>query len=755
MEYRFSGFSPEASRVLSKAVRTARELGHTEVGTEHLLLALAGSADAGPMLAEKKVFGYEIGRLLDQQRGHGAPTRLTPDDFTPELAKCVDFAVVEARTCSSCDRVRPVHLLAALLELPCTGAQMLEQLGVQPKAVAREWGWRGGNAQQNVPPQARPAPRGGTRTADRFGQDLTALARDGALDPVLGRDNELLRMEQILMRRRKNNPCLVGEAGVGKTAVVEGLALRIAEGKVPPALAQKRILSLDIGSLVAGTKYRGDFEERFKNVLAEVQHAGDTILFIDEVHTIVGAGAAEGGIDASGILKPMLARGEVQVIGATTRTEYRKTIEKDAALARRFGQVNVEEPSAEAALVILQGVAPRYARHHGVTIDDEALSAAVALSVRYLPQRRLPDKAIDLLDEACGAARIAACESGAPLKVTKASVEQAAARQSGIPAGSLSETEAEKLSRLEQALSARVVEQPAAVHAVADALRRARLGLAGAQRPIGAFLFLGPTGVGKTELAKALAALCFEDEKALLRFDMSEYMEQHTAARLLGSPPGYVGYGEGGQLTEAVRKKPYSVVLFDEIEKAHPDVTNLLLQIMDDGVLTDGEGTRVDFTHTLVVLTSNLGAGAFSKPALGFGGMESARRAAEQEAVHAAKEHFRPELWGRLDEVAVFQPLSGTAARRITELLLDQLCRRAARQGIGLSYTPGAAELLASTGYDPVLGARSLRHAVTRKVESVLASRLLAAPGSAFVLDAEKGDVALREQTDQKAACVS
>ena len=428
---------------------------------------------------------------------------------------------------------------------------------------------------------------------------------------MLGRDSELLRMEQILVRRRKNNPCLVGEPGVGKTAVVEGLARRIAAGQVPPQLRGKRILSLDITSLVAGTKYRGDFEERFKNVLLDVQRAGDVILFIDEVHAIVGAGAAEGGIDACGILKPLLARGDIQLIGATTRVEYRRHIEKDAALARRFGAVEVEEPGQETAVEILQGLAPRYAAHHGVEIAPEAVRAAVTLSARYLPERFLPDKALDLLDEACSAVRIEAAERpGGPEKpaVTAAHIAAVVSRQSGVPAEKLTAAQTATLAAMEQTLSGRVVGQPDAVRAVAGALQRARLGLASTARPMGAFLFLGPTGVGKTALARALADCCFGSEKALLRFDMSEYMEKHTVARLLGAPPGYVGYGEGGQLTEAVRRRPYSVVLLDEIEKAHPDVANILLQIMEDGALTDSEGRRVDFTHTLVILTSNLGA---------------------------------------------------------------------------------------------------------------------------------------------------
>ena len=619
MNYTFSGFSKAGNAVVRGAIAAAQDMGHTYVGTEHLLLALArdDTGEAAAFLLERQVYGYQVGRLLREQVGCGRRTRLSPRDFTPALSKCVDCAVIEAKAVSD-GKVEPVHLLAALLEAPATAGRILVQLGVEPAAAAKECGRRMGKFplfQQT--PRPVTSPRGAARAAEKYGKDLTSLAEQDKLDPVLGRDSELLRMEQILVRRRKNNPCLVGEPGVGKTAVVEGLARRIAAGQVPPQLRGKRILSLDITSLVAGTKYRGDFEERFKNVLLDVQRAGDVILFIDEVHAIVGAGAAEGGIDACGILKPLLARGDIQLIGATTRVEYRRHIEKDAALARRFGAVEVEEPGQETAVEILQGLAPRYAAHHGVEIAPEAVRAAVTLSARYLPERFLPDKALDLLDEACSAVRIEAAERpGGPEKpaVTAAHIAAVVSRQSGVPAEKLTAAQTATLAAMEQTLSGRVVGQPDAVRAVAGALQRARLGLASTARPMGAFLFLGPTGVGKTALARALADCCFGSEKALLRFDMSEYMEKHTVARLLGAPPGYVGYGEGGQLTEAVRRRPYSVVLLDEIEKAHPDVANILLQIMEDGALTDSEGRRVDFTHTLVILTSNLGAKHPARP---------------------------------------------------------------------------------------------------------------------------------------------
>lgn len=753
--YTFEGFTRQAGRAVNGALRRAGKMGHTWVGTEHLLLALAGedTGEAAAFLLEKQVYAFRLGRLLAPQ-GAGAPLRLTPRDFTDNLKKCLDLAALEAKADCVGERgnlknVRTgaMHLLTAMLELPCTGRQMLQTLGVEPRAAAREYGRRGNPGRDPLggAAAARPQPRAGGRTAEKYAQDLTALAMDGLLDPVSARDGELERVEEILMRRRKNNPCLVGEPGVGKTAVVEGLAQRIADGKVPPRLRQKRILSLDVGSLVAGTKYRGDFEERFRGVLADVQRAGDVILFIDEVHSIVGAGAAEGGIDASSILKPLLARGEVQVIGATTRVEYKKYIEKDAALARRFGEVTVEEPSETEAKAILGALAPRYAQHHGVDISQDAVEASVSLSIRYLPQRRLPDKALDLLDEACARAVLHG-QGGLKPAVTARDIEQVAALQSGVPQGALSQGESERLAALERQLNRRVVGQSAAVHAVAGAMQRARLGLAGGTRPMGAFLFLGPTGVGKTALAKALAASEFGSEKALVRFDMSEYMEKHAVSRLLGAPPGYVGYGEGGQLTEAVRKKPFCVLLLDEIEKAHPDVTNLLLQLLDDGALTDSEGRRVDFTHTLVILTSNLGAKALERESrLGFG--EDAADESEREALKAARAHFSPELLGRLDELVVFKPLGQPQRAEVADMLLEELEGRCALCGVTLRHTSAAADALARKWYDAKAGARSLRRAVTREVEQRLAQSMLHDGATDYLLDVRDGKLVLAVPT--------
>ena len=644
MNYTFSGFSKAGNAVVRGAIAAAQDMGHTYVGTEHLLLALVrdDTGEAAAFLLERQIYGYQVGRLLREQVGCGRRTRLSPRDFTPALSKCVDCAVIEAKAVSD-GKVEPVHLLAALLEAPATAGRILVQLGVEPAAAAKECGRRMGKFplfQQT--PRPVTSPRGAARAAEKYGKDLTSLAEQDKLDPVLGRDSELLRMEQILVRRRKNNPCLVGEPGVGKTAVVEGLA-------------------------------------------------------------------------------------------------------------RRFGAVEVEEPGQETAVEILQGLAPRYAAHHGVEIAPEAVRAAVTLSARYLPERFLPDKALDLLDEACSAVRIEAAERpGGPEKpaVTAAHIAAVVSRQSGVPAEKLTAAQTATLAAMEQTLSGRVVGQPDAVRAVAGALQRARLGLASTARPMGAFLFLGPTGVGKTALARALADCCFGSEKALLRFDMSEYMEKHTVARLLGAPPGYVGYGEGGQLTEAVRRRPYSVVLLDEIEKAHPDVANILLQIMEDGALTDSEGRRVDFTHTLVILTSNLGAKhlAGQRAALGFG-TGAPGEGARAEVMREVREHFSPELLGRLDEVLVFGPLAQEDLVAIGETLLRELEARAAQQGIRLAHTPAAARLLVREAYEPSSGARSLRRAITRRVEQCLAQQLLGGVenGAAadFLLDAPQDVLSL------------
>lgn len=591
-------------------------------------------------------------------------------------------------------------------------------------------------------PRASSAPKG-SRPSEKYGRDLTRLASEGALDPVLCRDEELERMVEILCRRQKNNPCLIGEPGVGKTALAEALAQLIVSGGAPAALQGKRLVSLDMASMVAGTKYRGDFEERFKALLEELYRDKSTILFIDEIHVIVGAGAAEGAIDASSILKPMLARGDIQLVGATTQEEFRRCIQKDAALERRFGKVAVEEPTPENAKKILQGLVPRYEAYHGVTIPPAAVDAAVELSVRYLPGRFLPDKAIDLLDEAAAAMRIHCQKTpGAlPRPLQPQDVAQVVSRASGVPAQRITEQQCARLAQLENRLASQVVGQQQAVAAVAGAVRRSRTGLRDAGRPMGAMLFLGPSGVGKTHLARALAEHWFGSEKALLRFDMSEYMEAHTVARLLGSPPGYVGHGEGGQLTEAVRRRPYSVVLFDEIEKAHPDVMNILLQILDEGKLNDAQGRTVSFENTVICMTSN--AGSTEKGGeTGFN--KTAAQVSENKAIKALSEFLRPEFLGRVDEVVVFHPLSAPSLQKIAALMLDEYRPSLQNRGIQFGYTPAALEKLVALAAGGKFGARDLRRTIRKQVEDPMAERLLQGTlGTSVTLDVQDGTLVL------------
>jgi ATP-dependent Clp protease ATP-binding subunit ClpC len=635
------------------------------------------------------------------------------------------------------------------------------------------------------------------RALERYSIDLTALARQGKLDPVVGRDEEIRRVMQILTRRKKNNPVIIGEAGVGKTAIVEGLAERIVAGDVPEVLRQKRVLALDMGAIVAGSKFRREFEERLKAVMDEVKDAqGEVILFIDEIHTVVGAGAAEGAIDASNLMKPALARGELQCIGATTTDEYRKHIEKDAALERRFQPVYIEEPSVEETIQMLQALRPRYEAHHKVRIDDSALSAAARLSQRYITDRHLPDKAVDLIDEAASKLRIDAegmpdqlkgmekrikelqdeeeaaaqradYQRAAQLKAERLRLEQEYQREreqwlrdkridmvvdeqdiaeliskwTGISVARLLEGEAERLLHMEERLHQRVIGQEEAVAAVSEAIRRARAGLKDPKRPIGSFIFLGPTGVGKTELARALAEFLFDDEANMVRIDMSEYMEKHTVSRLIGAPPGYVGYEEGGQLTEAVRRRPYRVILFDEIEKAHPDVFNILLQILEDGRLTDGQGRTVDFRNTVIIMTSNLGTAELSRLRAGFRREE--REGVDEErlrssVLEALKRTFRPEFLNRIDEIIIFKPLTQEQIKRIVELMANEVRKRLAERGISFELTDPAREWLAREGFDPVFGARPLRRAVQRFVENPLAKRILAGefvPGDHILVD--------------------
>ena len=753
--YSYKGFSRTAARTVRTALVLAGRQGCCQADTGHLLLALVQTArgSAADFLRRKRVTTTALANC-SAARAEGAPRRLHRCDLAPELRKAMEFAVLGAHAASAA-RAENEHLLCAMLEdSTCTASRWMLSLGVELPQAAREC--RQLSGQLVLPAQPRMAASRTGRPSEKYGRDLTRLAQEGRLDPVLCRDSELERMVEILCRRQKNNPCLLGEPGVGKSALAEALAQRIASGQITPALRGKRVLSLDMASMVAGTKYRGDFEERFKNLLEELYRDRSTILFIDEIHIIAGAGAAEGAIDAASILKPMLARGEIQLIGATTPEEYRKTIQKDSALERRFGRVMVEEPTPTAAETILAGLMPRYERYHGVAIPSTAIHAAVELSVRYLPGRYLPDKAIDLLDEAAAARRIA--ESSSEKKaLTPADIARVVSKASGVPAERVGEAERERLAQLEQRLAAEVIGQPRAVASVAAAIRRSRTGLRENNRPIGAMLFLGPTGVGKTQLARTLAKCWFGSEKALLRFDMSEYMERHTVARLIGAPPGYVGHDEGGQLTEAVRRRPYSVVLFDEIEKAHSDIQNLLLQILEDGILTDAQGRRADFSNTIILLTSNLGARCLAGQTapMGFGAAGAEKDRCGQQAIREAREFFRPELMGRLDETVLFDPLGPEQLAGIADRLLCELEERAAGQGYTLRHTAAAAKALAGDKVPPY-GARELRRTVSRAVEQALADRIAdgtAQPGTVYTADADaNGRIILTQDT--LTACV-
>ncbi len=798
------------------------------MGTEHLLLGLAreGQGVAARLLLASGLTPQRLEEEVQRTSGSGSAVSLPLHGLTPHCRQAVELAAAECLRAGS-RRVDTEHLLLGLLRLgECTAARILASTGQLGRLYTDIWKTLGVTPAGSLPWEgtARPRPerdhteRGEKKLLEQFSKDLTRLAAAGSLDPVIGRDSELRRVIQILSRRQKNNPALIGEPGVGKTAIAEGLARRIAAGQVPDCLRGKRLLSLDLSATVAGTKYRGEFEERIKNILSEVRRAGDIILFLDELHTIVGAGSAEGAIDAANILKPALSRGDLQVIGATTLAEYRKYIERDAALERRFQSVLVEEPSRADALVILRGLRSRYEGHHGLTISDQALEAAVDLSCRYLPDRFLPDKAVDLIDEAAAQVRIGGLETPPALQGLEARACQAAAARetairaqnyeqaamlrdaerdfrrelavqcrawrqdhrsrqveaedvaavvadsTGIPISTLTRAESDRLLALEEELHRRVVGQDAAVCAVARAVRRGRAGLKEPGRPIGSFLFLGPTGVGKTELCKALAAALFGTEEALLRFDMSEYMEKHTVSRLLGSPPGYVGYDEGGQLTERVRRKPYSVVLFDELEKAHPDVWGILLQILEDGTVTDAQGRKVDFRNTVVVMTSNAGARRLTAKGgrLGFTAQPGAGRPPEElrQAVFAElKQIFRPEFLNRVDEIIVFQPLERPELRRIARRLLDQLGHRLEAHQVALQVSDQALDRLTDAGFDPEYGARPLRRAIHTQVEDPIAELLLSgrlsAGETAMVLAGEnKFQIFSAPREQNPAACV-
>ena len=728
-------FTDTASSAIGRARDAASALGHAYVGTEHLLLGVsAETAGLGArVLRENGLDTDALAGAVKREVGVGAPGAPTLS-LTENARRVIEHASGDAAALGHA-YVGTEHLLMGILrESGCTGFRVLASAGADPNAlmtcVMSLFGQPSERPQQPQPQRA-PARRTETKILDLYSRDLTELAAAGRTDPVIGRDGEIARVIQILSRRTKNNPVLVGEPGVGKTAVAEGLAQRVAAGQVPECLRNRRIVTLDMPSMLAGTKYRGDFEERVKCVLKEVQRAGDVIVFIDELHTIVGAGSAEGAIDASNIIKPALGRGELQMIGATTLEEYRRHIEKDAALERRFQPVNVPEPDPETCEGMLRGLRRSLEAHHGLCIADEAIGAAVRMSVRYIGDRFLPDKAIDLLDEAASRVRMETwSDPAAPRRKTVEAADVAAVVSgwTGIPLEAVTEDESRRLLRLEETLCRRIVGQDEAVAAVARAIRRGRVGLGDPGRPIGSFLFLGPTGVGKTELCRALAEGVYGDPAALLRFDMSEYMEKHAVSKLIGSPPGYVGYDEGGQLTEKVRRRPWSVVLFDEIEKADEDVWGILLQIMDNGRLTDSAGRKADFRNAIVVMTSNVGAKAITdgRPALGFGGAGGDGDAAVREKVMAElRRTFRPEFLNRVDDTIVFRRLDREDVKRIARRLTAEVTTRMESLGVRLTVTDGALDALAERGFDPAYGARPLRRAVRALLEDPAAEQLL------------------------------
>ncbi len=723
----------EARQVVNRAADEAARLGHSYVGTEHLLLALTEEGDTAAQLLRSCGIGPgRLRELVEETVDLGKPAHRAAQGLTPRAKNCLQLAAQEAARLGRREADTEHLLLGLLRDEDSAALRILRSAGLEPdRLYARLL------ESQGHPGRAR---RPETRTLDRYSRDLTEAALSGRLDPVIGREAELDRVVRVLCRRSKRNPLLIGEPGVGKTALAEGLALRILGGKVPEELQMKRLVSLDLGAMVAGTKYRGDFEERLKSVLEEVRSAGNVILFLDEFHTLLGAGAAEGAIDAANLLKPALGRGEVQLMGATTPEEYRRYVERDAALTRRFQPVTLEEPGREAAVDILRGLRKKYEVHHRLAIPGDVLEAAVDLSRRYLPERFLPDKAIDLVDEACARVRLEGRGQVLPQDVAAVLSDR-----TGIPLGTLREGESLRLIRLEETLRRRVVGQEEAVSAVARAIRRSRAGLGDPRRPLGAFLFLGPTGVGKTELCRALAEAVFGEEKAFLKLDMSEYREKHSVSSLLGSPPGYVGYEDGGKLTDWVRRRPWSLILFDEVEKAHRDVWGLLLQVLEDGVLTDARGRRADFRNTVLVMTGNVGAEQIAPagPPLGFlpAGGES-RETVRGRVLRELRRTFPPELLNRMDETLIFRQLSREDLGRIAQGMVDTFRDRLRDRGVELRLEEGALEALVSAGWDPAYGARPLRRAVTARLEDPAAQLLLEGrltPGSTLLLTAEGG----------------
>jgi ATP-dependent Clp protease ATP-binding subunit ClpC len=806
----FERFTDRARRVVVLAQEEARMLNHNYIGTEHILLGLIheGEGVAAKALESLNISLEAVRQQVEEIIGQGqaAPTGHIP--FTPRAKKVLELSLREALQLGH-NYIGTEHILLGLIrEGEGVAAQVLQKLGadlnrVRQTVIQLLSGYTAGKGETTPGGQGEQGGQG-SMVLDQFGRNLTQLARDTKLDPVIGREKEIERVMQVLSRRTKNNPVLIGEPGVGKTAIVEGLAQDIVKGEVPETLKGKQIYTLDLGALVAGSRYRGDFEERLKKVLKEIRTRGDIVLFIDELHTLVGAGAAEGAIDAASILKPMLARGELQTIGATTRDEYRKHLEKDAALERRFQPISVEEPSVAHTIEILKGLRDRYEAHHRVSFTDDALVAAANLSDRYISDRYLPDKAIDLIDEAGSRMRIRRMtappdvrevdEKIAEVRLRKESaidaqdfekaaslrdeerqlVEERQRRErewksgemdvlsevdeeeiaevlstwTGIPVFKLTEEETEKLLRMEDELHKRIISQEDSIKAVSKAIRRTRAGLKDPKRPSGSFIFLGPSGVGKTELSKALAEFLFGDEDTLIQLDMSEYMEKHTVSRLIGSPPGYVGYEEGGQLTEAVRRKPFSVILFDEIEKAHPDVFNTLLQILEDGRLTDSQGHQVDFKNTIIIMTSNLGTRDIQKgPGIGFAARPDEKLSYEKmkdRVMDELKKSFRPEFLNRIDEVIVFHSLSQEDVKQIVDLMMKRVTGQLKAKDLEIELTDAAKTLLAEQGYDPALGARPLRRTIQRLVEDPLSEKLLwkeFRAGQTIIVDARDGEM--------------